>query len=64
MLSRCQLAEEIDGGDNSMCKTCDGAKVTYQFKGAMMMLGPCPTCNPQAKKEVKEGIRPYENSRG
>lgn len=46
-----------------MCNTCNGQKVTYQFNGAMMMLSPCPACNPNAKKDVKEGTRPYENSR-
>lgn len=46
-----------------MCKTCGGATVKYQFVGAMMMLGPCPECNPKAKKEAKEGLRPYENTR-
>ncbi|MGG4186426.1 hypothetical protein ABEW24_24035 [Paenibacillus jamilae] len=43
-----------------MCRTCSGSKVAYQFKGSIVMLGPCPECNPNAKKEIK----PYEYSSG
>lgn len=48
-----------------MCRTCGGSKVAYSFIGSMMTLGPCPECNPNAKKEaVKEEVRDYEYSSG
>lgn len=47
-----------------MCRTCSGSKVAYQFKGSIVMLGPCPECNPNAKKDTVKEDGPYEYSGG